>query len=492
MSILRIALSVLTVVGCGGGGTDPVTPPSSPPPTSVVAIRVSGATVEVGGSIQRIARAEDASGNPVNVTITWASDQPGTATVSPAGVVAGVSAGDATIRASAQGKTGTAVVAVRELRWSELPSQNFSSCGLTTGAELYCWGDAGSGVGGPASTTDHETCPNGFWCYSTPRRLVQPLALGRLAVGRNHVCGLTTDGAAWCWGNNDVGQLGAAASDTCTIAGASLPCSRTLVAVTGGKTFVSLVANRHTCGLTAAGEAWCWGQNDHGQLGSSLGALFSATPVRAGGALLFSRLATGYLHTCGIALDGVTYCWGNPPGLGSTRFDGPTATVVGGGHLFTAITAGDAYSCALTAAGAAYCWGTNLEGELGNGTFAGTETPVAVSGGHVFSQISAGHFYTCGLDTTGKAWCWGLNFFASLGIGGPAPTPCGDGTCASTPLAVTGGLTFRSIEAGNWVTCGITTTSRGYCWGRNAFGGVGNGRVDGIDLHTPHGVAGAP
>ena len=483
--------ALVVAAACGGGGEPTSPPPPPPPPASVVAtVRVASATVDLGGTIVRTAQVENSAGNAVSVPVTWSTDQPGIATVSPAGQVAGLAAGEATIRATAEGKNGSATISVRDLRWSQLPQPNFPSCGLTTAGELYCWGSVVNGVGGPAADAEHETCPAGEWCYSTPRRLSTAQSFTSIAVGRTHVCGLTTGGAAWCWGGNDLGQLGAATTETCAPTG--LPCSRTPIAVGGGKLFVSLVANRHTCGLTAGGEAWCWGQNDHGQLGATTAGGFSQVPVRAGGALLFSALATGYLHTCGIALDGLTYCWGNPPGLGSTRFEGPDATVVTGGHVFTAISAGDAHSCGLTASGAAFCWGAGGQGQLGRGAFVSTETPFAVAGGHTFASLSAGHFYTCGLDTAGKGWCWGLNFHASLGIGGPAPTVCGDGTCATTPIAVSGNRTYTALVAGNWVTCGLATTSKAYCWGRNAFGGLGTGKVDGVNQFAPVGVAGAP
>lgn len=487
------------LLACGGSG-DPTgaPPPPPPPPAPVIAtIRVAPATVAPGGSIPRVARAEDAAGAVVSTSFVWTSEASGIATVSPAGVVTGAAPGSATIRAAAGGKSGSATITVADLGWATLPQPNFSTCGLTIAGELYCWGSATGGIGGPSADTDHESCTesDNEWCYTTPRRLAFPQQFTSLAVGRTHSCGLTAAGDAWCWGSNDVNQLGAATSESCSfpgLPGPALPCSRQPLAVGGGHQFVALVANRHTCGLTALGEAWCWGQNDHGQLGSiPTTAPSSAAPVRAAGALLFNSLAAGYLHTCGIGKDGVTYCWGDEPALGSTRAEGPQATPVGGGHQFAMISAGDAETCGLTAEGAAWCWGWGGQGQLGNGATQDVTTPVAVNGGHSFTRVSVGHFYACGLDGTGKAWCWGLNSYGSLGIGGPGPVVCGDGTCATSPVAVAGGLSFTAIEAGNWVTCGLSTAGRGFCWGRNTFGGLGNGRTDGEYRQSPGGVAGA-
>jgi alpha-tubulin suppressor-like RCC1 family protein len=81
-----------------------------------------------------------------------------------------------------------------------------------------------------------------------------------LGVGSNHGCGLTSVGAAYCWGINSSGQLG----DGTTTQGA-VP---TAVTMPTGVTFTSLgVGANHSCGLTAAGAYYCWGLNTQGQLG---------------------------------------------------------------------------------------------------------------------------------------------------------------------------------------------------------------------------------
>ena len=81
----------------------------------------------------------------------------------------------------------------------------------------------------------------------------------------NHTCGLTAGGAAYCWGDNDYGEVGdgRVGNGTGPSRGVILP-----VSVSGGLVFASLAPGFfYTCGLTAAGGAYCWGSNQYGQLG---------------------------------------------------------------------------------------------------------------------------------------------------------------------------------------------------------------------------------
>src|SRR5437773_4630444 len=95
-------------------------------------------------------------------------------------------------------------------------------------------------------------------------RLTPGLVTGRVSfavVGadRYHTCGVTAAGAAYCWGDNTYGQLGDGTTTN----------RLTPVLVAGGVSFaaVSAGAFRSTGGPTAAGGAYCWGNNNYGHLG---------------------------------------------------------------------------------------------------------------------------------------------------------------------------------------------------------------------------------
>ncbi len=96
------------VAACGGGGDGP----AGPVPVANVHVTVSGSLFE-GASAQAQAVAVDASGSPLSGrSVSWSSTNQAVATVDGSGMVTGVSAGNATINATSEGKTGSATVTV--------------------------------------------------------------------------------------------------------------------------------------------------------------------------------------------------------------------------------------------------------------------------------------------------------------------------------------------------------------------------------------------
>src|SRR5207247_1488086 len=141
----------------------------------------------------------------------------------------------------------------------------------------------------------------------------------------------------------------------------------------------------HTCGLTAAGVAYCWGYNGFGQLGDGT-TTDRSTPVlvAAPAGVSFAAVSAGLRHTCGLTAAGAAYCWGwNASGqLGdgtTTSRPSPVLVAAPAGVSFAAVRADYSYTCGLTAAGAAYCWGDNTSGQLGDGTTTSRSGPVLVA-----------------------------------------------------------------------------------------------------------------
>jgi alpha-tubulin suppressor-like RCC1 family protein len=249
--------------------------------------------------------------------------------------------------------------------------------------------------------------------------------------------------------------------------------------VAGDLTFISLATgHHHACGITRTGQAWCWGENDGGQLGDGTVAR-SAKPVRVVGNVRFRSVSAGLAHSCGLAGDGRAYCWGSGAwgALGSGSETGSRVPVqVKGAARFAMLSAGSSYTCGVDVRGAAHCWGSNELGQLGDGTAGrarGSTTPRPVTGGHVFRSVSAsfngGQPVTCGVTIAGQAMCWGFHTEAI----GQRDLP-EDGV----PGFVDGDLVFESLRVGFSHACGVVKGGDVYCWGDNRYGQLGDGSTD--------------
>jgi alpha-tubulin suppressor-like RCC1 family protein len=321
---------------------------------------------------------------------------------------------------------------------------------------------------------------------------IVPSTFQSISWGGSHSCALVTIGAAYCWGLNDNGELGNGSTSgpgQCAEAGAVIPlyCSSVPIPVSGGLTFAAVSAGleEHTCGITTGGAAFCWGYNAYGQLGNGT-TTNSATPVPVSGGLAFAAVSAGYSYTCGIATTGAAYCWGTDDGTGAlgngTTTGSPTPAAVSGGLTFVSVSAGATHTCGVTRNGTVYCWGDNGDGQLGNGTTTSSSTPVAVSGGLTLTAVIVGVRYSCGLTPDGFIYCWGDNTYGQLGNGTT--------TATTSPVAVSGSLTFSTVSTAGASTCGVALTGAAYCWGRNLSGELGNGTSTNMPNTTPVAVSG--
>jgi uncharacterized protein YjdB len=84
------------------------------PPVASVAVNPPSSTIAVNGTVQLSATLRDANGAQLSGrTVTWQTSAAGIATVDGSGLVRGVAAGQATITATSEGKTGTATITVQ-------------------------------------------------------------------------------------------------------------------------------------------------------------------------------------------------------------------------------------------------------------------------------------------------------------------------------------------------------------------------------------------
>jgi alpha-tubulin suppressor-like RCC1 family protein len=306
----------------------------------------------------------------------------------------------------------------------------------------------------------------------SPRMTVTPTnALATLDAGLTHTCGLTSAGQSWCWGRNAGGQLGDSSAAATTVPVATFQL--------GGPTFGGVITagNSHTCALDTSAAAWCWGYNGDGRLADGSFNLRMAPSAVTGG-LSFTAISAGGQHSCALDSSGQGYCWGSNAygqvGDSTTAFAyGPTLVKQPAGVTFVSIQAADKHTCALASTGQAYCWGFGGEGAVGHGSLIGSRIPVAVSQpvGVTFTEVVTEYNHSCGLTSGGQAYCWGLNSSSQLG----------DSTTTNrtSPVAVQqpGGLTFAQLSTGSAFTCGLDGGGPAWCWGNNGNGQLGIGSL---------------
>lgn len=396
-----------------------------------------------------------------------------------------------------------------------------TTCALTSGGSVKCWGLNARGQVGNNGTLDRQI----------PTDVGIPSGVTSIVLGDEHTCALMDTGGVKCWGRNDHGQVGnnstlnrqvptdvsglaagvttiyANHQQTCALmATGAVKCwglnargqignNSTLdrqvpadvVGLSSGVTALAL-GDEHVCSLDTAGAVKCWGRNDHGQVGNN-GTLDRQIPTDAVG--LSSGVSAIYAHhqqTCAIMATGAVKCWGrNDRGQvgnnGTLDRQVPT-DVVGLVSDVTSLALGDGHACALTSTGAVQCWGRNDHGQIGNNGTLDRQVPTDAQGlDSGVAGIFANNFQTCALMATGGVKCWGLNSHGEVGNNGTldrqVPTDC---------VGLASGAT--ALTLGDEHVCALMASGGLKCWGLGNHGQLGTNST--LDRQIPTDLLGFP
>lgn len=258
---------------------------------------------------------------------------------------------------------------------SLIDTQGNSTCALTLLGEVYCWGDNQYGQLGDG-TTVHRSTP--VQVQGLPNDADDLTVGGIFACVRVLTSG--TNRELWCWGSNSWGQLG---QDPVSLVSSPVP-------IQGPIELPKVIAagRSHICVLSASDTVFCWGGNDLGQLGN--GTTTSNHVPQLAGTLTASSLSVGWSHSCALGRQqgdssNRIYCWGNNSSRQVTDSSNQAITTPTPMTLNTPsepydVFAGFFSTCASVAEGhGLYCWGTNMNGLLGDGTDVDRSGPVEVA-----------------------------------------------------------------------------------------------------------------
>ena len=291
------------------------------------------------------------------------------------------------------------------------------SCARHAAGTIWCWGSNRSGRLGHGDAVMIERQPVAAFGVS---------ASLSLSAGDQHTCVALLDGTMRCWGRNVFGQLG---TDTSPVMSRSRPVQTDTISAA-----VEVAAGEeHTCARLDGGDVWCWGKDDLGQLGDAAtspgGERLEPRPVTN----LTDAIAldAGREFTCAVRMNGSLWCWGNnrQRQLGAVSGDLHDSPVeVLSARELVEVSVGYHHGCARSAGGEVWCFGDDAFGQLGDGSADSSGGTVQVSFETTVTQVAVGGDHSCAQAPLGTVFCWGRGHKGQLGGG--------DATDANTPQAV--------------------------------------------------------
>jgi alpha-tubulin suppressor-like RCC1 family protein len=369
-------------------------------------------------------------------------------------------------------------------------------------ASVYCWGlnfQGGMGTGSELGTSPPAKV------QGLPDGKVEALSTDGYPAAQ---CAII-DGLAYCWGFQEVAQLGLdrRLGDYLLPVAAPLLGSRDLRRVSGGPGF--------SCMLDAVGAVSCWGEGANGQLGNGAGGFSDAAFATAPTAVLTDLLSApvddlGFGAMFALArANGKVYRWGNDFSVQWSEDHSPVEVTMQDGAdpgTVRSISTATTHACAIVDGGSepgVYCWGRN-DGKRVVGTpesdddFVHVPTRITLPAGEI-RDLDTNYDTSC-VVVAGDLYCWGHRRISigptRVDVGGfhdfqSVVTYESGNVCAvredslelwcfrddpSTAVKVGSGIT--GLRSGVTHVCGLKLEEGEqhlFCWGYNGHGQLGTG-----------------
>lgn len=451
MRWIAVVLPLLLAASCGDGGGP------SDQGTRLIAVigpaQVSGTPLDTVGELLAV-RVTDMSQNPIaGIPVAWATADggsviPETPSTDASGIaraawVLGWRSGSQQASATTSGADAPALFSATAQGFQ---AQGLSigdadhQCGIDPGSALFCWGpnDDGQLGDGTASSSDAPVAA------LVPLPVTQ-VVTGSSSLGGDFTCALTSSGEVFCWGANDVGQLG---NGTSSASRAPVPV---LLPSTPFKSLSSRAGG--ACAVSTGGDGYCWGENTLGRFGTGSRDDQVLTPAPMLGGFSWQHLALGDDRSCGVREGGQVYCWGGQPTWLGTGVDTNTVTPlpVTNAPSMDSLTVSGWHQCGITTANTTHCWGANLN--IGVIDPRGViPDPIELPTPPAFRSVHSIFKPTFGLGVDGVGYWWG-------------PPPGATGGGPETPVPFSGDILLRAIGTNGSGVCGVeATTGTVYCW----------------------------
>lgn len=200
---------------------------------------------------------------------------------------------------------------------------------------------------------------------------------------------------------------------------------------------------RESIALKSDGTVWTWGLNSCSGLGSgNCGKLGDGTEI--------SRTIPVHVH-----------------GPGNVGYLTSITAIMGGEHA----------NYALKSDGTVWAWGGNFVGQLGDGSYTNTVTPVQVSVLTSVTSLGGRGYHNLAIKSDGTVWAWGWNSRGQLGhdtSATPCPAPL-TGTCSNVPVQVMGITNPLTVTGGGFFSLALMPDHTLQAWGANEYGQLGDG-----------------
>ncbi len=375
----------------------------------------------------------------------------------------------------------------------EVAAGRTHACALASDGAVYCWGDDSAGqagldpAGADVSHCDFSAGGGGSVpCVTKPTRVAGLAPMKHLArrLGEGFSCAYD-DTAVYCWGQNDLGQLGhapgASGDGSCkSYAGSQatqVNCNFTPQPTGLQASSISQVASSwiHSCAV-AGGQVYCWGDDSREQLGT-------AAPPPAGNAFNVkladvAQVSAGGASTCAVNNAGDVFCWGSnlygqlghpPSTAGDADCQGipctPTPSKVPLGEATAEVETSGQATYFRNAGQSLLVMGTNANGEYATASTPDAGVPVQIPGLQV-SSISA-DFTECVVDFQHNLKCWGRNDFGALG-------PATPGAPVTTPVTIISNQDTLAVSTSNTYLVALTIDHKVLAAGDNTLGELGH------------------